>query len=90
MSKSLELDLGVLIRKSQQNIETKLQEVGLPKTPVLLQEPTSATKKSLVSSKLKMFQADQPEKLDSLGKTPSNVRKMISAFESSLAKVFML
>ncbi|XP_058206626.1 uncharacterized protein LOC131320075 isoform X2 [Rhododendron vialii] len=86
MSKSLELDLGVLSRKSKQNIETKLQQVGLPKRPVLLQEPTSATKKSLVSSKLKMFQADQPEKQDPLGKTPSNVRKMISAFESSLAK----
>lgn len=89
MSKSLELDLGYISKKSQQNIETKLQQVDLPKRTVLLQEPTSATKKSLVSSKLKMFQADQPEKQDPLGKTPSNVRKMISAFEC-LAKVFML
>lgn len=76
--------------KSLQTIETKLEHVDLPKRPVLLQETTSAMKKSLVASKLKMFQADQPEKRDPLGITPSNVRKMISAFESSLAKVYLM
>ncbi|XP_028089029.1 uncharacterized protein LOC114289482 isoform X7 [Camellia sinensis] len=78
--------MSKMINKFVEKTETKLRHVDVPKTPVFFQENSSDTKKNLVASELKNDQADQLEKPDLLERTPINVREMISAFESSLAK----
>ncbi|XP_052185840.1 uncharacterized protein LOC127797210 isoform X9 [Diospyros lotus] len=57
-----------------------------PERHVYFQDTPSTTEKTSVASILKNWQADQLEKQEPLEKTSSNVRKVISAFESSLAK----
>ncbi|XP_052185843.1 uncharacterized protein LOC127797210 isoform X12 [Diospyros lotus] len=59
-----------------------------PERHVYFQDTPSTTEKTSVASILKNWQADQLEKQEPLEKTSSNVRKVISAFESSLAKVY--
>ncbi|XAR53433.1 hypothetical protein NMG60_11021980 [Bertholletia excelsa] len=70
---------------SVEKIETNIHHFDVRKRPVLLQEASSSMNKTVTISKLKNHQEDQLQQ-NPLEKTPSNVRKMISAFEGSLAK----
>ncbi|KAL6984667.1 hypothetical protein U1Q18_018046, partial [Sarracenia purpurea var. burkii] len=88
-SKSKRMDVhlgGVNQSKSVEKTDRKLGRIDFLKRPILLQEALSSTKKNLVDSELKNDRADQPNRQDPLEKAPRNVRKMISAFESSLSK----
>ncbi|KAK9275835.1 hypothetical protein L1049_023107 [Liquidambar formosana] len=57
-------------------------------SPMLSSEPVVAAKSNPISSKRDKYQTHDTEKQGPLGKTPSNVRKMISAFETSQSQVF--
>lgn len=82
------------------NIETRLMHADVPASPIFSQDDSSMSGGSrpvfAVKNKPVLFNLEdnnpinKQEKQGPLRKPPSSVRKMISAFETSLVQVFLM